>query len=52
MEVGRGKLLKLQEKRRDLLNISVGGKCLKPYSLQRMSFEQQVSNSKSRALYN
>ncbi|KAK4528074.1 hypothetical protein GAYE_SCF48G6008 [Galdieria yellowstonensis] len=41
MEVGRGKLLKLQEKRRDLLNISVGGKCLKPYSLQRMSFEQQ-----------
>ncbi|GJQ15003.1 hypothetical protein GpartN1_g6794.t1 [Galdieria partita] len=41
LDIGRGKLLHLQEKRGDLLNISVGGRCFKSYVLNRMSFEQQ-----------
>ncbi|EME27299.1 lipopolysaccharide-modifying enzyme-like protein isoform 2 [Galdieria sulphuraria] len=44
MDAGRGKLIQLQEKRQDLFNISVSGRCLKSYILKRLSFEQQVSS--------
>eukprot|EP00871_Galdieria_phlegrea_P001071 jgi/Galph1/1965/GphlegSOOS_G647.1 len=39
--VGRGKLLELQRERKDLFNISVGGKCIHSYELHKVPFEKQ-----------